>query len=45
MDLELTDTQRRARDTARRFAREKLDAAGVETDRTHRFPAEIIAGL
>lgn len=45
MDLELTDTQRRARDTARRFAREKLDAAGVETDRTHRFPVEIIAGL
>ena len=45
MDLELTDTQRGARDTARRFAREKLDAAGVATDRTHKFPAEIMAEL
>src|ERR1700684_875810 len=45
MDLELTETQRRARDTARRFAREKLAKAGIETDRTHRFPAEIIAEL
>jgi butyryl-CoA dehydrogenase len=45
VDLELTDAQRGARDTARRFAREKLDALGVETDRTHRFPAGIIAEL
>jgi butyryl-CoA dehydrogenase len=45
MDLELTDDQRRARDTARRFAREKLERAGVEADRTHRFPAEAIAEL
>src|SRR5579862_8287920 len=45
MDLELTEAQRGARDTARRFAREKLDKAGIETDRTHRFPAEIIAEL
>jgi butyryl-CoA dehydrogenase len=45
VDLELTDSQRGARDTARRFAREKLDALGVETDRTHRYPAEIIAEL
>ncbi len=45
MDLQLSESQRRARDTARRFAREKLDRAGVETDRTHRYPAEIIAEL
>ncbi|MGH7949002.1 MAG: acyl-CoA dehydrogenase family protein [Candidatus Binataceae bacterium] len=45
MDLELTDSQRQARDTARRFAREKLDAASVETDRRHRYPAESIAEL
>jgi butyryl-CoA dehydrogenase len=45
MDLELTDDQRRARDTARRFARERLERAGVEADRTHRFPAEVIAEL
>ncbi len=45
MDLELTDAQRSARDTARRFARERLERAGVETDRTHRFPAESIAEL
>ncbi|MGH7248217.1 MAG: acyl-CoA dehydrogenase family protein, partial [Pseudomonadota bacterium] len=45
MDLELTEAQRGARDTARRFARDKLDAWGVETDRTHRFPAEAIAEL
>ncbi len=45
MDLELNDDQRRVRDTARRFAREKLERAGVEADRTHRFPAEVIAEL
>ena len=45
MDLELSDDQRRARDTARRFARERLERVGVEADRTHRFPAEAIAEL
>jgi butyryl-CoA dehydrogenase len=45
MDLELNETQRSARDTARRFARERLSTAGVEADRTHRFPAEAIAEL
>src|SRR5260370_23737386 len=45
MDLELTDAQRSARDTARRFAREKLERWGVEADRTHSFPAEAIAEL
>jgi butyryl-CoA dehydrogenase len=45
MDLELTEAQRGARDTARRYAREKLDKAGIETDRTHRYPAETMADL
>jgi len=45
MDLELTETQRGARDVARRFAREKLDRAGIEADRTHQFPAEAVAEL
>jgi len=45
MDLELTDNQTRVRDMVRRFAREKLDRAGVETDRTHRFPAGIVKEL
>jgi butyryl-CoA dehydrogenase len=45
MDLELTDSQTRVRDLVRRFAAERLDQAGVETDRTHRFPAEIIKEL
>jgi butyryl-CoA dehydrogenase len=45
MDLEITDTQRGARDTARRFAREKLEPVGVEIDRTHEFPAGAVAEL
>src|SRR5271166_4535217 len=45
MDLELTDSQTRVRDTVRRFATERLDKAGIETDRTHRFPAEIVKEL
>jgi len=45
MDLQISETQRQCRDTARRFAREKLSAAAVEIDRNHRFPAEIIAEL
>jgi alkylation response protein AidB-like acyl-CoA dehydrogenase len=45
MDLELSDDQRRVRDTARRFARERLDRVGVEIDRSHRFPAEEITEL
>ena len=45
MDLELTDNQSRVRDMVRRFAREKLDRAGVETDRTHQFPAAIVKEL
>ena len=38
MDLEFSETQRAARDTARRFARERLTAVGVEVDRNHSFP-------
>ena len=45
MDLELSEAQRAARDTARRFARERLTAVGVEVDRNHSFPAEAIAEL
>jgi butyryl-CoA dehydrogenase len=45
MDLELTDSQTRVRDLVRRFAAERLDQAGVETDRTHQYPAEIIKEL
>ncbi len=45
MDLELTEPQRSARDTARRFARERLERAGVETDRSHRFPTDVIEEL
>jgi len=45
MDLELTDTQRGARDVARRFAREKLERLGVEVDRTHQFPKDAVAEL
>ena len=45
MDLELTEAQRGARDTARRFARERLERVGVEIDRTHQFPTAAIAEL
>jgi alkylation response protein AidB-like acyl-CoA dehydrogenase len=45
MDLKLNEPQRSARETARRFARERLSAAGVEADRNHRYPAEAVAEL
>jgi alkylation response protein AidB-like acyl-CoA dehydrogenase len=45
MDLELTEAQRGARDTARRFARERLERVGVEIDRTHQFPTEAVAEM
>jgi butyryl-CoA dehydrogenase len=45
MDLELTTAQSAARDTARRFARERLAAMSVETDRTHRYPKAAIDEL
>jgi alkylation response protein AidB-like acyl-CoA dehydrogenase len=45
MDLELTESQRGARDTARHFAREKLDRLGIEVDRTHEFPHKAVAEL
>src|SRR5215467_11113915 len=45
MDLQLTEAQSAARDTARRFARERLDRIGVEVDRTHEFPREAVAEL
>jgi alkylation response protein AidB-like acyl-CoA dehydrogenase len=45
MELELTETQLGARDTARRFARDKLERVGVEIDRTHEFPKAAIGEL
>ncbi len=45
MDIELNESQSRLRDTVRRFARERLEEAAVETDRAHRFPKEMIAEL
>jgi alkylation response protein AidB-like acyl-CoA dehydrogenase len=45
MDLELNEAQRSARDTARRFARERLTEVGVEVDRDHSFPAAAVAEL
>jgi len=45
MNLELTEAQRGARDTARRFARERLERVGVEIDRTHQFPTAAVAEL
>jgi butyryl-CoA dehydrogenase len=45
MDLELNEAQRGARDTARRFARERLERVGVEIDRTHEFPTKAVAEL
>jgi len=45
MDIDLNEHQSRLRDTVRRFAREKLEAAAVETDRAHRFPREMIEEL
>jgi butyryl-CoA dehydrogenase len=45
MELELTEAQRATRDTARRFARERLELVGVEIDRTHQFPTAAVAEL
>lgn len=45
MEIELNDHQSTLRDTVRRFARERLEAAAVETDRAHRFPREIVDEL
>jgi len=45
MELELTEAQRATRDTARRFARERLERVGVEIDRTHQFPTAAFAEL
>jgi butyryl-CoA dehydrogenase len=45
MELELTEAQRATRDTARRFAGERLERVGVEIDRTHQFPTAAVAEL
>jgi hypothetical protein len=43
--MRLTDEQVLIRDTARRFAAEKLAPTAAERDRTHAFPAEGLKGL
>ena len=48
MDLELNDTQRLIRDTARNFAREKVAPTARQRDREELFPVELLremAGL
>ena len=45
MEIELNEHQSSLRDTVRRFARERLETAAVETDRAHRFPREIVDEL
>jgi alkylation response protein AidB-like acyl-CoA dehydrogenase len=45
MEIELSEHQSNLRDTVRRFARERLEAAAVETDRARRFPREMIDEL
>lgn len=45
MDVELSEPQRSVRDTARRFAREKVGPASGEIDRNHRYPTELIEEL
>ena len=48
MDLELTETQRLVRDTARSFARERIAPRAKMHDREEHFPAELLremAGL
>ncbi|MGD0073195.1 MAG: acyl-CoA dehydrogenase [Candidatus Binataceae bacterium] len=45
MQIELNEHQSNLRDTVRRFARERLEAAAVEIDRNHRFPHDMVGEL
>ncbi len=45
MDLDLTDTQKLIRTTARDYAERVLRPVAAEIDRTERFPVEAIKGL
>ncbi len=45
MRVELTDTQRELRDTVRAFAQQRVKPAAAETDRSSRFPRELLAEL
>lgn len=45
MDLDLNDTQRLIRDTARDFAHRSIAPKAAEIDRDGRFPREILKGL
>ena len=45
MRVELSETQRELRDTVRAFAQERVKPAAAETDRSSRFPHELLAEL
>jgi alkylation response protein AidB-like acyl-CoA dehydrogenase len=45
MQLEPSDLQRAVRDTARRFARERIAPVAAENDRLRRFPVDLVRGL
>ncbi len=42
MDFRLTDEQQMMRETARRFADERVKPGAAERDRTHEFPVELL---
>ncbi len=42
MDFRLTDEQQMMRETARRFAEERVKPGAAERDRTHEFPVELL---
>ena len=45
MDLEPSELQRAAQETARRFARERIAPVAAENDRAGRFPADLVQSL
>jgi len=45
MNFELTEEQKMIQDMARKFAEHEIKPVAAELDRTHRHPAEIIAGM
>lgn len=45
MDFELTETQRLIRDTARQYAKDVVAPRARQTDREHRFPADLYAQM
>ena len=45
MELDLTETQQMVRDTARKFAQERIAPVAAELDREERFPRELLREL